>query len=82
MQTATFNYSGDVMKSTLGRFVSFVGSLAFVALLAGPAFADRQHLPTPVTHAPEIDPTVLGSAAALLVGGALMMGARRARAKR
>jgi hypothetical protein len=67
------------MKSILGRFVSFAGSLAIVALLAGPAFAGHHPI---LTHAPEIDPTVLGSAAALLVGGGLLIGARRARAKR
>ena len=75
------------MKSVFGRFVSFAGSLAIVALMAGPAFAHHHHddddFRKPVAHAaPEIDPAVLGSAAALLVGGGLLIGARRVRAKR
>jgi hypothetical protein len=74
------------MKSVFGRLVSFAGSLAFVALLSGPAFAhhhDDDDGIRPVSHAaPEIDPMVLGSAAALLVGGGLLLGARRARSSR
>ena len=72
----------------MGRFLSFIGALTFVAFLAAPASAEGEHEefhghPRPVSRsAPEIDPTVLGSAAALLVGGGLLLGARRARANR
>ncbi len=70
------------MKS-IGRILSFVGPLAVVAAMASPAMAfhrsDRK--PCRVSHsAPEIDPAALGSAVALLSGGALLLNARRKRA--
>ncbi len=72
----------------VGRFLSsVVAPFAFVALLATPAFAhhdrdDRDDIPEQPKlplHAPEIDPAALGSAAALLTGGALLLNARRVR---
>jgi hypothetical protein len=66
----------------VGRFLSVVAPFAFVALLSSPAFAwercDNEQPKLPFS-APEIDPAALGSAAALLSGGALLLNARRAR---
>ena len=72
----------------IGRVLSGAIPFAFIALLASPAFAhhrgdDVGEMPKlPATHAPEIDPAALGSAAALLAGGALLLNARRVRAAR
>jgi len=71
----------------VGRFlVSIVAPFAFIALLSSPASAwerehdcDRNEQPKLPFSAPEIDPAALGSAAALLSGGALLLNARRVR---
>jgi hypothetical protein len=70
----------------VGRFLfSVVAPFAFVALLASPASAGREcdrgipEQPKLPFSAPEIDPAALGSAAALLSGGALLLNARRVR---
>jgi hypothetical protein len=71
------------MKRIIGRVLLFVGSMALVGSLATPAFAhrkDKDHGFGQYSHsAPEIDPAALGSAAALLGGGALLLNARRTR---
>jgi hypothetical protein len=70
----------------VGRFlVSIVAPFAFIALLSSPASAwerercDRDEQPKLPFSAPEIDPAALGSAFALLSGGALLLNARRVR---
>jgi hypothetical protein len=69
------------MTSIFGRAFGFAAVLAFVGLLASPAFADDGR-PRVTTHAPEIDATMLGSAAALLAGGGLLLKSRRDARKR
>lgn len=71
----------------VGRFLfAVVAPFAFVALLSSPASAGREcdrggipEQPKLPFSAPEIDPAALGSAAALLSGGALLLNARRVR---
>jgi hypothetical protein len=73
------------MKSTVSRLFHFVASLAFVALLAAPAYAghndrneDKRDNSPPASHsAPEIDPAGLSAIGALLVGGSLLLKSRR-----
>jgi hypothetical protein len=76
------------MKSTVSRLFHFVASLAFVALLAAPAYAgqhdrdddkdDKHDNNPPASHsAPEIDPAGLSAIGALLIGGSLLLKSRR-----
>ncbi|HEX3695409.1 MAG TPA: hypothetical protein VH374_08460 [Polyangia bacterium] len=70
-----------MMKSTVGRLFGFVASLGLLVLLASPAHADNGHEDFhqgPPSHsAPEIDPAGLGAIGSLLVGGSLLLKARR-----
>jgi hypothetical protein len=71
------------MKSNFGRVCAFLATSAFVALLSTPTFAHDKKKEPPVTlSAPEIGPGFVGATAALLVGGALLISSRRARASR
>jgi len=76
------------MKSTVSRLFHFVASLAFVALLAAPAYAGqhdrnnhnedkRDNNPPASQSAPEIDPAGLGAIGSLLIGGSLLLKSRR-----
>lgn len=75
------------MKITNARLLRSLATLGVAALLVTSAFAGpQQHKPrnkqpttppAPPSGAPEIDPSIAGSLAALLVGGALLLQSRR-----
>jgi len=74
------------MKIRLVRFAGLVAMVVGVLAVASPALAEDPALTSstalrpsvpPVRRAPEIDAVGLGGAAALLVGGAMLLQSRR-----